>query len=191
MRKVDIEVVDDFISPSYLEAIQIATRPASCPWYFQGSQSLTNYGDERIEDFGFSVGLLPPWSPDKWDETPLSYLIRGIVLQIKDYAEADHILRCRLDMTLHHSPPYIHPPHIDVAEKHVASIIYVDNKTDGDTVIYDHQQEWAESYPTDMKVKQRIAPKPGRMLLFDGSYVHTGYSPSENQTRILINTVLS
>ena len=85
---------------------------------------------------------------------------------------------------------YIHPPHIDVPQKHIASIVYV-NDSDGDTVIYDHKQEWAKSYPQSMPIKQRIAPKAGRMVLFDGSYVHTGHSPSEHQTRILINTVLA
>ena len=89
-----------------------------------------------------------------------------------------------------HRPPYIHPPHIDISEPHTACIIYV-NDTDGDTVIYDHKQEWAQSYPENLPIKRTIAPKAGRMVLFDGSYVHTGHSPSEHQTRILINTVLS
>ena len=101
-------------------------------------------------------------------------------------------------MTLLHSSKYTHPPHIDIRDsqrvqrgtEYLASIIYI-NDTDGDTIIYDHQQEWAESYPTDMNIKTTVAPKPGRMLLFDGSYVHTGESPSEHQTRILLNTVLS
>ena len=89
-----------------------------------------------------------------------------------------------------HQPPYIHPPHIDTKDPHVASIVYL-NDTDGDTVIYDHKQKWAETYPENLPIKKSISPKAGRMVLFAGSHVHTGYSPSEHQTRILINTVLS
>ena len=40
-------------------------------------------------------------------------------------------------------------------------------------------------------IKKTIAPKPGRLVLFNGDYVHTGHSPSEHQTRILLNIVLS
>lgn len=190
MRKIDIEVYDDFVSPTYLKSLQEATDPNSTPWYFQGSQSLSRYDDSKIEDFGFSIGLLPPWKPNEWEQIPLADLIRPLVYQISDVAKTTQVLRCRLDMTVLHRPPYVHPPHIDVEQKHIAAIVYV-NDSDGDTVIYDHKQEWAMSYPTDLPIKKTIAPKAGRMLLFDGSYVHTGYSPSEHQNRILINVVLS
>ena len=188
MKKIDIEIVDDFVSPSYLRALQDACG-AECPWFIQTSQSLSDYARDNINDYGFSVGIVPPWQPDKFDQSPIATLVAPLIYMIKDYAQADHISRCRLDMTVLHDH-YLHPPHIDIDTPHVASIVYL-NETDGDTVIYDHQQEWAESYPTDMKVKTTISPKPGRMVLFDGSYVHTGYSPSDHQTRILINTVLS
>ena len=198
MRPIDIEVIDDFVSPSYLKELQKAVDPINPIWYFQSSQSITNYDDSRIEDFGFTTMLCPTQSPDQFVNTPLATLIRPLTYQIQDYVGASHIVRCRLDMTLLHSSKYTHPPHIDIRDsqrvqrgtEYLASIIYI-NDTDGDTIIYDHQQEWAESYPTDMNIKTTVAPKPGRMLLFDGSYVHTGESPSEHQTRILLNTVLS
>ena len=190
MRKIDIEVYDDFVSPTYLKAIQDATDPEGTPWFFQGSQSLSRYDDSNIEDFGFSIGILPPWKPNEFENSRLADLIRPIIYQVTDVAKSTRILRCRLDMTMLHRPPYIHPPHIDISEPHTACIIYV-NDTDGDTVIYDHKQEWAQSYPENLPIKRTIAPKAGRMVLFDGSYVHTGHSPSEHQTRILINTVLA
>ena len=198
MRDIDIEVVDDFVAPSYLKEIQKAVDPTNPIWHFQSSQSITKYDDSRIEDFGFTITLCPTQTPDQFFNTPLATLIRPLTYQIQDYVGASHIVRCRLDMTVLHSSKYTHPPHIDIRDsqrvqrgtKYLASIIYL-NDTDGDTIIYDHQQEWAESYPTDMNIKTTVAPKPGRMLLFDGSYVHTGESPSEHQTRILLNTVLS
>ena len=191
MRKIDLEVHDDFVSPSYLEAIQSACDPSSTPWYFQGSQSLTDYDDALIEDFGFSIGILPPWQPNQFDDTPIATLIKPLIYRIKDMAQADQLLRCRLDMTVLHNN-YIHPPHIDIDTPHVACIVYV-NDSDGDTVIYDHKTKWAKTYPetNNLPIKERVAPRAGRMVLFDGSYLHTGYSPSEHQTRILINTVLS
>ena len=191
MRKIDLEKHDDFISPSNLEAIKSAGDPSSTPWYFQGSQSLTDYDDALIEDFGFSIGILPPWQPNQFDDTPIATLIKPLIYRLKDMAQADQLLRCRLDMTVLHNN-YIHPPHIDIDTPHVACIVYV-NDSDGDTVIYDHKTKWAKTYleTTNLPIRERVAPKAGRMVLFDGDYLHTGYSPSEHQTRILIDTVLS
>ncbi len=190
MRPIDIEVIDDFVSPSYLKELQEAVNPNSLSlWSFQGSQSGQQFREGNIEDFGFSIPLCTANQPDIFSNTTISTFIRPLVYLMKDYAEADSIVRCRLDLTLLHSKKYIHPPHIDAPIKHVATIVYL-NDTDGDTVIYDKKGEYGETY-SNMKIKETIAPKAGRMLLFDGSYVHTGHSPSEHQTRILLNTVLS
>ena len=193
MRSIDIEIVDDFVSPSYLKEINEAVDPKTMQWHFQGSQSLKN-SEGDLEDFGFSIKLCPIENPDNFLDTRLSLFMRPLVYQIKDYAEASSIVRSRLDLTLFHKQKYIHPPHIDIHNpqriQYVAAIVYV-NETDGDTVIYDHQQDEISPYPTSMKIKKTITPKPGRLVLFNGRYVHTGHSPSEHQTRILVNIVLS
>ena len=65
MRPIDIEVIDDFVSPSYLKELQKAVDPTNPIWYFQSSQSITNYDDSRIEDFGFTTMLCPIQTPDQ------------------------------------------------------------------------------------------------------------------------------
>ena len=80
MRKIDIEVYDDFVSPTYLSEIQKATDPEGTPWFFQGSQSLSRYDDSKIEDYGFSIGLLPPWKPNEFENSRLADLIRPLTV---------------------------------------------------------------------------------------------------------------
>jgi len=199
MRQVDIEVIDDFVSPSYLKELQTLLTSTDFHWHFQSSQSL-NYSSEKLEDFGFSQGIVPPWEPNRFLDTGCAFFIAPLIYQIKDNLQADNIMRCRLDMTVLHKPPYLHPPHIDIGEDHVACIVYI-NETDGDTVIYDKKlsnmelEQWkldmTLDLPPDVKVKQRILPKPGRVVLFNGRYAHTGHSPSEHQSRILINSVFT
>ena len=46
MKKIDIEIVDDFVSPSYLRALQDACG-AECPWFIQTSQSLSDYARDN------------------------------------------------------------------------------------------------------------------------------------------------
>jgi len=200
MRPIDIEIIDNFVSPSYLEELQYAVNPNTTQWFFQGKQSLKlrdNNIPNDIEDFGFVIPFVDIGQPNIFYDNKLSTFIRPLAYQIKDYAEALNIIRCRLDLTILHKQKYIHPPHVDVQnlESDFGSAIIYLNDTDGDTIIYDKKRDKNlsdhQSYPTNMKIKKTIAPKPGRLVLFNGDYVHTGHSPSEHQTRILLNIVLS
>ena len=194
MRPIDIEIIDNFVSPSYLEELQYAVNPNTTQWFFQGKQSRDI--PNNIEDFGFVIPFVDIGQPNIFHDTKLSTFIRPLAYQIKDYAEALNIIRCRLDLTVLHKQKYIHPPHVDVQNlesDYGSAIIYL-NDTDGDTIIYDKKRDRNLSdhqfYPTNMKIKKTIKPKPGRLLLFDARYAHTGCSPSKHQTRILLNTVL-
>ena len=73
---------------------------------------------------------------------------------------------------------YIDTPHLDLKEKHSALLYYV-NDSDGDTIIYEDVKK--------NKIKKTVKPKQGRMVIFDGSYWHTGSQP-RNNIRCIINT---
>ena len=193
MRPIDdIEVIDNFISPSYLTELNEAVDPKSMHWHFNGTQTFAD-GRGSLEDFGFSIVLCSCSKPNLFYDTKLSTFIRPLVYKIKDYVRASTIFRSQLDLTIFHKQKYIHPPHIDrdsIDNECVSAIFYI-NDTDGETIIYDNKYDIEPpSFPTNMKIKKTIEPKPGRLLLFDTRYAHTGCSPSEHQTRILLNTVL-
>ena len=193
MRLIDdIKVIDNFISPSYLTEINQAVDPKSTHWRFNGIQTFSDRSGS-LEDFGFSILLCSHNQPNQFYDTKLSTFIRPLVYKIKDYVGASTIIRSRLDLTILHKQKYIHPPHLDIQcgeNKYVSAIFYI-NDTDGETIIYDNKYDIEPpSFPTNMKIKKTIKPKPGRLLLFDARYAHTGCSPSKHQTRILLNTVL-
>ncbi len=73
-------------------------------------------------------------------------------------------------------------PHIDIDEgdEHVVVLYYVVD-SDGDTVIYNERTE-SSSYTE----KQRVTPKQGRVVIFDGRQYHTAQQPS-NGTRCIVN----
>ena len=60
-------------------------------------------------------------------------------------------------------------PHIDLdeGERHIVVLYYVVT-SDGDTVIYNERTE-SDVYT----VKQKVTPKQGRVVIFDGSQYHT------------------
>jgi len=79
-------------------------------------------------------------------------------------------------------------PHVDIADfKHLVILYYVTD-ADGETVIYDNQFKADEEIPKfeDLKEKQRVMPKQGRVVCFDGFYWHTSQQPSKG-VRCIIN----
>jgi len=73
-------------------------------------------------------------------------------------------------------------PHIDLdeGERHIVVLYYVVT-SDGDTIIYNERTE-SDVYT----VKQKVTPKQGRVVIFDGGLYHTAQQ-SLNQIRCVVN----
>ena len=59
---------------------------------------------------------------------------------------------------------------------------------DGDTVIYENTFKGYNNVPhfNELKEKQRVTPKAGRVVIFNGKHWHTSYQPEHN-VRCIIN----
>ena len=73
-------------------------------------------------------------------------------------------------------------PHIDLdeGEEHIVVLYYVVD-SDGDTIIYNERTE-SPSYTE----KQRVSPKQGRVVIFEGGQYHTAAQPTKG-TRCIVN----
>jgi len=73
-------------------------------------------------------------------------------------------------------------PHIDLeeGERHIVVLYYVKD-SDGDTVIYNERTE-SDTYT----VKEKVTPKQGRVVIFDGSQYHTAQQ-AINSVRCIVN----
>ena len=73
-------------------------------------------------------------------------------------------------------------PHIDLdeGERHIVVLYYVVT-SDGDTVIYNERTE-SDVYT----VKQKVTPKQGRVVIFDGGQYHTAQQ-AINTVRCIAN----
>jgi len=76
--------------------------------------------------------------------------------------------------------------HVDTPNPHHVLIYYV-NDSDGDTFFFDRRH--GEVWITDgnYKVIDRVSPKKGRFVLFDGSIYHAGSNPREYDRRMVLN----
>lgn len=186
MRTDFIEVIDDFLTQSYYESLRASITSSNFPWYY--NEDIT-YDKEQQKDssingnlicnsFGFSHVIYSDYK----STSEISNLVMPLSFQIKDYLKASEIMRIRLDMTMYNSDIRMHGPHVDSFEPNYSAVYYL-NDTDGPTVIFN------EKYgDNSLTIKETIEPKPNRVLLFDGSYLHTGYSPSRHNSRVLINS---
>ena len=75
-------------------------------------------------------------------------------------------------------------PHVDLpAEKDYTTAIYYVTNTDGDTILFNEKN----GHQGPLTVKERISPKKGRIVLFDGDTLHAGCPPISNSPRIVVN----
>ena len=85
------------------------------------------------------------------------------------------IIAARLFITVPHKTKLEHyAPHTDRPEEHLGLIYYL-NDSDGDTVFFE-----------DEKIIERVSPKKGRIVLFDGNTLHAGGYPSDTP-RCIVN----
>jgi hypothetical protein len=80
-------------------------------------------------------------------------------------------------------------PHVDSIEDHMVFLYYF-NDSDGVTEVYD--KKIFDVLKTvgnfgELKVSNSISPTAGKGVVFDGKKLHTGFSPKENDLRILLN----
>jgi hypothetical protein len=83
--------------------------------------------------------------------------------------------------------------HIDYIKKKHLSILYYVFDADGDTVIFEnmyHPDNIKVPEPHELKVKKKVTPKQGRVVIFDGYHWHTGTQPKKGMRCIINSNVL-
>ena len=172
--KGGILVIDDFIDKDYQEKIKDNLMGDNdFPWYYiddvtaayeegnQGRPGLSHVYVEHNEDntseiiSEFHELFLPLLNKAcQVLQVPRAYIVQG---------------RSFLQFPLNLNSSDDDTPHIDLDEgdKHIVVLYYVIT-SDGDTIIYNQRTE-SDVYT----VKQKVTPKQGRVVIFDGGLYHT------------------
>lgn len=82
--------------------------------------------------------------------------------------------------------------HIDYLKKHLSILYYVFD-ADGDTIIFEnmyHPDNAKIPEPSELKVKKKVTPKQGRVVIFDGYHWHTATQPRKGMRCIINSNVL-
>ena len=193
----DVTVIDDFIDEDYQEEIKnilVGTRPflyedeqIPFDWYF--IDDVTDAFAERHQKRSALVHeyARPEWGEDEDDE--FNNLFVPLLSEVcrKMNFENLNIIQGRsfLQFPLHLKDKTPDTPHVDIENKeHLVALYYVCD-SDGDTIIYNERKDQgleAKSYT----IKEKITPKQGRMVIFDGTLYHTAEQP-QNNIRCVVN----
>lgn len=94
--------------------------------------------------------------------------------------EEKYVMRMKANLIMPISSIVQHPPHTDLPEdvRHIVMLYYV-NDSDGPTIIFEKDGE-------SFTPVEKIDPKRGRFLVFDGSNYHASSTPTKNP-RCVIN----
>ncbi|MDG1825463.1 MAG: 2OG-Fe(II) oxygenase [Henriciella sp.] len=92
---------------------------------------------------------------------------------------AASILRAKANILMREPEELVHPRHIDEPNPHLVMIYYV-NDADGDTCLFKGKE-----------IVQRIAPKRGRAVFFNGATFHASSSPLKARFRCVVNLNLA
>jgi hypothetical protein len=192
ISKGEILVIDDFIDKDYQEDIKDVLLGKEewddllFPWHYiddvtaafeddnQGRPGLSHvyveYNDDKTSDIVSDFhNLFIPLLELACDvlEIPSARIVQG-----RSFLQFPLNLKSKEDDT----------PHIDLdeGERHIVVLYYVQD-SDGDTVIY-HERIESDTYT----IKQKVTPKQGRVVIFDGGQYHTAQQ-AINTVRCIVN----
>ena len=164
-----IKIIENALTPAHQKELRDVLLSWKFPWYYYAN---TNYATQipQPDDVPqFTHGFIRENAPNSnLVNVPLAVLEKmGVPM--------DQILRAKANLVMREPNAKTHPPHTDDSKPHIAMIYYVVD-SDGDTVFYKNGQEI-----------QRVSPKAGRAVLFDGQIPHSSSSPIKHRHRLVLN----
>ena len=184
-----IIVIDDFISLEYQEKIKndLIGLENDFPWHY--SEDVTGAGDFDSQHRPAMSHQYVSVDDDDISEISSVYhhLFTPLLSKACQYLKIPEteVIQGRsfLQWPLANiDTSVVDLPHIDLDEgdEHIVVLYYVVD-SDGDTIIYNERTE-SPSYTE----KQRISPKQGRVVIFEGGQYHTEQQPTKG-TRCIVN----
>ena len=189
MAQNDILIIDDFVPEAVQDEINDFCFSPGFGWYFNNSAGYSkevlntiDVPENTLDVFQFTHRVL-----DEGKILSSSYPFFGRLLSALPFENVS-VSRIKLNLTTKVANFKKHnfgSPHTDHglknSSKYMTAIYYV-NDSDGDTIIFNESV-----IDKNLTVKQRITPKKGRIVIFDGHVLHSPSNPITSDLRCVIN----
>ena len=187
ISKGEILVIDDFVSLEYQEKIkqELMGIGNNFPWYY--TEDVTGAGEYDSQHRPALAHEYVHINDDDISEIDSVYhhLFTPMLSKACQYLKMPEMNviqgRSFLQFPLNLNSSDDDTPHVDLDEEEHTVVLYYVLSSDGDTVIYNERVE-----STTYTVKQKVTPKQGRVVIFDGRQYHTAQQPTKG-TRCIVN----
>lgn len=181
---MSIQVFDDILNNQEINHIENFLRDPKFPWFLSVGYNhytvdKTTYEKNIVENRGELIVLTHVFYLDSVRNSD-NYLLSDFILtRFLDRTKINFtkLIRSKSNLQLSSKDNKLHTtPHIDNLDKHKV-VIYYANDSDGDTFFFDEK----------LTVINRITPRRGRFILFDGDILHAAGFNVESDIRLNIN----
>lgn len=178
-----IQVIDNVISEKY--SMFLFDQCVKLPWTFVPNLSVGESSDYSSAGFSYTFFLNKKYKTNDNSEdtnTKEYNFVVPLLLEAMDKFELnagiDNIFRSRVRLSLNKEVSKPEEKHLDFKFPHLVLLYYINN-TDGDTYLFEGD-----------KVIERIQPKRGRCVLFDGTILHSSSSSTLSPRLVLNNNLI-
>lgn len=182
------KIYDDLVDVEYLKGICSHITENRFPWFI--STAVKQHEvlcDEDYDPSKYNIDLYAMFHL-LCDANTSNSLYQPLAVNLieticeKTGLTHEGILRAQFNLVFQHPKSnLLSCPHIDnIHHNHGVVILYL-NDSDGDTCIYKDNSRDIETL---------ITPKQGRVVVFDGTYVHSGGVPVNSNIRLVLNVNL-
>ncbi len=193
-------VIDNFISPTYANAIEedainhlqynyLKKTSLNSEVYsgaiFTDSNTVDNgqmscailHSNANVK-FGYYFNFLKPFIFNIQDANP-DLNLNGV-----------HRLKFNILLQNPTAPEnHYNIPHHDSVDLNCYSAVYYINDSDGDTFLFNEVVTDENVLPERLTVAERITPKKNRLLIFESNRYHASSNPRISDSRFVINTI--
>ena len=187
----DVIIIDDVVNIEIQQSLEKICVSDGFGWIFN---PVTAYSEHHIKEHGIPESFLensvdtPLFTHLLWSEYGRnSHYFNNFVPILDAIPNINHLHRVKVNLTLPHKDVTSETrsfPHVDYrnVDRDFTTGIYYINDSDGDTYIFNEYFDHAGP----LTVKQRITPKRGRLILFNGKLLHSGNNPTQG-VRLIAN----
>jgi hypothetical protein len=189
----DVLIIDDAISIAKQDEIEQMFSSTYVTWYYSPNatrppEESTNVNYTFANAIETSLFTHVLWDEENKVNSPFFYLFAPVISAIPYVI--DELIRIKVNMTLptgNINTNLCNLPHIDSKTlSNFVSAIYYINDCSGDTIIYNECQD----HVGEVTIKQRITPKKGRLVVFNGNLLHSGNNPTVDTPRLTVNFLI-
>jgi hypothetical protein len=178
-----IQVIDNFLPTAYQDALENVMLNANFPWYLNAKTALlrpTTVASSTTTDAPqFTHKFFTDWQPVSEYYNLVSLVTHHLMLT-KNIDTSELIrIKGNLNTPINNYPKDHHyVAHVDCPDvtKYITAIYYV-NDSDGDTKFFN----------SSGGITDKVTPKKGRLVYFDGDTTHAGCPPINTNVRCVIN----